>query len=427
MDIREKILVDRENRMKLIREVFGKNNKFIISIKCNICGNDKNSSKYDFVRRYFLNLTRNNFEVYSCNYYESFDGDFFLVEINDVNEIEVKKKLIELEEGNFGRVIDLDLYTNTLKSITRDDLGFDKRKCIVCSGESSGCMRELKHSVEDVLAATTKIIKDDLVKIVVENVASAMIEEVSAEPKFGLVTKNTTGKHTDMDYTTFEKSVEALVPYFTKYAYEGFEINEDTFTNLRKIGLKAEEAMFKATNGVNTHKGSIFILGFIIPSVIDALYNKKEFTTISETISLLAKDIMLDFNHTSVNNTVGEEMYDKYKIAGVRGEVFEGLMKSFNAVSKFYDYGGSNNELVIDLLCYFMSMLDDTVILHNQDIGFLYYVKNTAEEIMDAGGVESALGRELIEKYTEEFIEHKISPGGSADMVIATLSLMKIK
>ncbi len=413
--------------MKLIRELFDKNQKFIISIKCNICGNNKNSTEYNFVRRYFLNIIRNTFDVLSYKYYESFDGDFFLVEISNTNEIEIKTKLIDLEKGEFGRIIDLDLYSNSTRSITRTSLGFEKRECIVCGGDSSVCMKELAHSVEDVCRSTKAVIEEGLINLVVNNVVNSMIEEVSAEPKFGLVTKNSSGKHKDMDYYTFRKSIDALKPYFTQYAKEGFKINESTFAKLRQIGLHAESAMFKSTDGVNTHKGSIFILGFIIPSIVDALYNDKEFEAISETILFLAKDIMLDFNHTSVNNTVGEEMYDKYKISGIRGEVFEGLAKAFEAVKEFYDYEGEINELVIDLLCYFMSMLDDTVILHNQDIGFLYYVKNTAEEIINAGGVQTKLGRSLVEEYTDEFIEHSISPGGSADMVIATLSLMKMK
>ena len=41
----------------------------------------------------------------------------------------------------------------------------------------------------------------------------------------------------------------------------------DTFRQLRREGIKAEEKMYKATGGVNIHKGAIFLMGIVCGAV----------------------------------------------------------------------------------------------------------------------------------------------------------------
>ena len=67
-----------------------------------------------------------------------------------------------------------------------------------------------------------------------------------------------------MDVQTFERSAEALYPWFVRMAYQGYQLTctpEDLFREIRKTGMLAEEAMYRATGHVNTHKGMIFTLG----------------------------------------------------------------------------------------------------------------------------------------------------------------------
>ena len=92
----------------------------------------------------------------------------------------------------------------------------------------------------------------------------ALLEEVYTVPKPGLVDPYSCGAHTDMDVQTFERSAEALYPWFVRMAYQGYQLTctpEDLFREIRKTGMLAEEAMYRATGHVNTHKGMIFTLG----------------------------------------------------------------------------------------------------------------------------------------------------------------------
>ena len=85
----------------------------------------------------------------------------------------------------------------------------------------------------------------------------ALLEEVYTVPKPGLVDPYSCGAHTDMDVQTFERSAEALYPWFVRMAYQGYQLTctpEDLFREIRKTGMLAEEAMYRATGHVNTHK-----------------------------------------------------------------------------------------------------------------------------------------------------------------------------
>ncbi len=271
--------------------------------------------------------------------------------------------------------------------------------------------------------------KSELVEIVVNYAVSALLEEVKAHPKFGLVTSKSQGKHTDMNYETFEKSIFAIKPFLYEYANEGFEIDEESFPRLRIIGLRAERAMFEATNQINTHKGIIFLFGYLLPSIVDAIYNQKEYYEISENVKFLGQDLLKDFENieTKQELTYGEKVFVEYGITGIRGVVFDGIKIAFDIAEKFEYIESDINELVINILVNCMMSLDDTVILHKKDIETLDYVKQRSEKIIELGGFSSEQGKKEIYDFTDECIEMGISPGGSADLVSVILILLKIR
>ena len=105
----------------------------------------------------------------------------------------------------------------------------------------------------------------------------AMLFEVAATPKPGLVDRNNSGAHRDMDYFTFMASAAAIGGTMEKMARAGFLFAENAddgegksleklLPELKKIGLEGEKKMFAATGGVNTHKGMIFSLGLLCGS-----------------------------------------------------------------------------------------------------------------------------------------------------------------
>ncbi len=430
MDIRLKILEDREKKIKLIQDKTSNSNNFFVTVKPNICGEDKNIKITNILSPLYVNKIIQNFIVKNVEKIKSYDGDYYLIEIEDADFIKTKKTLIQLENTNLGRFIDLDLYSkNEIKSISRKDLNLPSRRCIICNDEYINCVRQKKHTKQQVVTHTIKSVKAYFIDSLVDYAISSIKQEVTAHPKFGLVTEKSSGKHKDMDYNTFLTSIEAIKPYLYEYANEGFCFGDNTFTNVREIGKRAEIAMLKATNGVNTHKGVIFLFALLLPSIVHTIYNGKSFENIQNDIKFLSSNIFDDFKdlQNKTELTYGEQLYLKYGITGIRGVAKDGMKVAFSLVEKFSNDESCENSLVVNILINVMEKIDDTVILHNGTMQTLNYVKKEAGNIISLGGFNTEEGKVKTFELTEECIKLNVSPGGSADLVSVILTLIKVR
>lgn len=94
---------------------------------------------------------------------------------------------------------------------------------------------------------------------VAELAAEAMYREVILTPKPGLVDRHNNGSHTDMNMKLFMSSIAAIAPWFALFVSKGMQTARQepgqTLRAIRPIGLACEQAMFRATGGINTHKG----------------------------------------------------------------------------------------------------------------------------------------------------------------------------
>ena len=69
-----------------------------------------------------------------------------------------------------------------------------------------------------------------------------------------------------MDYRDLVRSAHALESFFADSAYLGLTLSArapEAVRLWRFTGLAAERAMYRATGGINTHKGAIFLLGLL--------------------------------------------------------------------------------------------------------------------------------------------------------------------
>src|SRR5438105_5448716 len=85
--------------------------------------------------------------------------------------------------------------------------------------------------------------------------------ELALYPKPGLVSLRDSGAHSDMDSTTFVRSLFGLSRYWREIADAGAA--GAPFETLRRLGMRAESRMLAATGGINTHRGAIFALGLL--------------------------------------------------------------------------------------------------------------------------------------------------------------------
>ncbi|MCT4619986.1 MAG: triphosphoribosyl-dephospho-CoA synthase CitG [Marinisporobacter sp.] len=270
----------------------------------------------------------------------------------------------------------------------------------------------------------------------------ALLYEVSATPKPGLVDRKNNGAHNDMDFFTFVDSSTALGKVFYECTLAGMRYSGEIkglLQVIRPIGKMGEEKMFEVTKGVNTHKGLIFSLG-IISAVIGFLYQKKENShrssnEICKQVKLMTKELVdeeLKKKAFGKSLTYGERLYIKYGTMGIRGEVASGfktvctyglpLLKELMKAEK-----GTLNERFIQVLLALMVYTEDSNILGRHDLAMLKKVQMMAKNIFEKGGVFSEDGLESMEAFDVWCIDNWVSPGGAADLLAITIMLYLVE
>jgi triphosphoribosyl-dephospho-CoA synthase len=77
----------------------------------------------------------------------------------------------------------------------------------------------------------------------------------------------------------------------------------------------------------------------------------------------------------------------------------------------------------LDALLSLMSQVDDTCVLYRGGSEALSFVKSGAQAVLIVAGYGSASGLKLMREFDRELIARHISPGGSADLLAATIFL----
>ncbi|RGY97237.1 triphosphoribosyl-dephospho-CoA synthase [Clostridium sp. AM58-1XD] len=267
----------------------------------------------------------------------------------------------------------------------------------------------------------------------IENAAyRSLTEEVSVTPKPGLVDLWDTGAHQDMDYRTFLVSAAAIAPYMGEMAELGrrrWRNAERIFEEARAAGTEAERSMFRATGGINTHKGAVFLLG-ILCMAAGMVYEKYGFlkkeriflTAAGAAGPCLTKEMKRILSGTA--ETHGEKLLVQYGVTGIRGEVQKAFPSlryyGMPALRKGEAESWGRNERNMYILLALMANVDDTNVLSRTGIQGLFYMRKRAERVLKKLDHPDRFQREmLIMNY--EFMERNISPGGCADLLAATI------
>lgn len=268
----------------------------------------------------------------------------------------------------------------------------------------------------------------------------AMTYEVMAAPKPGLVDRFNSGAHKDMDIFTFINSIISLKDYYYQITESGYNFSKKDYRllmkEIRPLGIEAEKTMFKATKGVNTHKGLIFLMG-IIAAAVGNLYRRSMDISprnISKLTGQMTSGITneLKVNLESDNLTYGERIFKEYNITGIRGEVEKGLPTVMEVSLPIYtklmkDPRISQNTAMIHTLLHLMVLVDDINILGRHGMESLEYVRKRAKDALGFGGYLSPKGRKYVEYMDRDFIDKNISPGGSADLLAVTVLLYLLR
>lgn len=417
----EKILKARENRQNNLLKMMNNDSVYVI-LKANIPGEVKRTNVARFLVNLFRKRLNDTFFVKRSRFFNDYDGFYDIYEINCDDIKNIKLLCVNIEDSApLGRYIDIDVYQNSLKSISRSELGIDNRKCFLCDNDAHICARNQTHSYEEL---ENKLI-DDVVDYIYNETTNFIKESIELEcglyPKFGLVTMQNNGSHSDMNYDLMMKSKNVVAPYIAMMTISGFSNPEEKiFDDIREIGKLCEKRMFQATNGINTHKGLIFGMGFVA-AAFGMLLKDDDFSyhKLQDTIKYLGRDLENDF--LSEHDTFGYLAYKKYGFLGARGETMKGMPNAFLGVDVLDEYPTLSKEALTMALVSIIRGLEDTVLLKRSGTLEKYnYFKNLV-------GTIDVYDEVIIEEVTKECVKNNISFGGAADILAISIFIKKMK
>lgn len=407
---------------------------------------------------------------------------------------ELKRITSAVEEAEpAGRLYDIDIIRTDRSKVSREEIGLPGRRCLLCSGPAQACARSRRHSLEELTACVRRLIfEDSFLNRILQSARTALIDEVSATPKPGLVDLRDNGSHRDMCLQTFLDSTEAVVPYIREMASEGLHCEDLSllFGRIRKTGLQAEKAMFRATGGVNTHKGIIFSMGLLaaaagyqygrqlaekisgqLPLSDSGTWDPSVSDLLSLAGELCRDEIERDFEALNKKAesrgagisslTHGERLYLNCGCRGIRGEAADGfpslsqiacpaladaaaglkLSRPFPRPSLSLSGsisepgreplsdsgpGGKWNLARLQTLLHLMARAEDTNVLHRGGPEAVSFVKEEAAALLAGGGVFAEDGLRRLAQLNRDFIERNISPGGCADLLALAVFLLRL-
>lgn len=297
-------------------------------------------------------------------------------------------------------------------------------------GSAISASRVRKAMMEGCLWDAIQLVPPTTIPYIIGYLASMALQvELDTTPKPGLVDRNDNGAHRDMDHALMQRSIQALHPYFVRLAQLGFTDKQPCHDEIVNIGIEAEREMFKATGGVNTHKGALFSIGLAAVALAGESFsritqaegcgtmayndvNSKQIQYLSNSIASLARLF------PDTNGTHGSKAKANNILKGALDNAREGYTQLFKAWLPFYidRIAEGDNYALHKTLLRIMCDLDDTNIVYRTSIETMKEVKTEARQMLDAS--RNIVNFEVaLQAMNTDYIHRNISPGGSADML----------
>lgn len=267
--------------------------------------------------------------------------------------------------------------------------------------------------------------------------ATALCRELEVPDKPGMVCPDSRGSHDDMDAALMRRSIAALRPWFVELGASAAGDRPDgaLAERVRNLGLRAEEAMLRATGGVNTHRGALFALGLTVAAAGACLRDVGGLSAdaLQDRIRQLAGGLER-LNGSGEASPQERPDSPSGEPGGARPETAHGaaVVRQYGVKGAFRMALDGYRDLFDDWLPYYrsvkneayglqktllriMSSLDDTCVIHRAGIGRAQAVKAEAAALL------AGFGPEKLKEMNHRYVSERVSPGGSADMLALTV------
>ena len=449
----EEILNARENRVKIQQKMLQKAPTCLLSFTLNIPGPVKVFPYTKWAYEVGSSIISKGVSLLNGDVLEQFEAKnetgwegFFALNLPPE---EIKTYLLEQEEHHpLGRLFDFDVLRTDGSKLSRQELGFPERTCLLCGNPAFLCGRSRTHSAQELLAKEIELMENFFISRLSNHIGllmqKALFYEVNTSLKPGLVDRLHNGSHKDMRLSTFINSAYSLTDYFCQCVKEGLSCDCSKkelpllFQKLRGIGKQAEKNMLFATQGINTHKGIVFsggilcaAIGYYISTNSKDISSENFLLSLPEICRCMLPELLSDYLTLTPDTakTNGEKLYLKYKITGIRGEAKEGFPLLFNVGFPLFQAVLKEDFTLwqaglITLLNY-IAYTEDTNLIIRSDYQLACKIQKDLQQFLAHATYEKQLS--ILPKLDAFFVSRNISPGGSADMLALTYFLYFIQ
>ena len=320
--------------------------------------------------------------------------------VYDRPAVELKAACLTLEAAvPVGRLYDLDVLDTDGSKLSRPE----PRTCLICGGPVTVCSRSRAHGLDTIMSRTREILANFAAGYLADLAAKALEHEVRLTPKPGLVDERNNGAHNDMDLPLFLRSIDALTPYFRQIT--ALSLSGGDAAALQAAGLEAETAMFRATGGVNTHKGALFSFSVLLAASGRCL---------AEGGDVFARAAALTAELTPPQDTHGAAVAARHQAGGARAEALAGFPTARMAAGILQTHDS------LTTLLWLMAHTEDTNLYHRGGAEGAAFVKARSAAIL---AVPEERRIALTQALDDTLIDRWLSPGGSADLLALALFL----
>jgi triphosphoribosyl-dephospho-CoA synthase len=264
-------------------------------------------------------------------------------------------------------------------------------------------------------------------ELIAEQAVLALLRELAAWPKPGLVSRIDNGSHTDMDAAMMKASADSLRPFFAELASAGHDGAD--MACLRAIGLRAEAAMLAVTGGINTHRGAVFGMGLLCAAA-------GEVTEISAGGAAFARSPLGDVVTSRWAGEIGRgpiplfshgaTALRRYGAGGARVEAAGGFRSIYEvgwpALREGRSLQPDDAEAATVHACFaLIAAVGDTNLLHRGGADGMQYATEAAAGFLSRGGVGAPDWCARAVDVHSAFVARRLSPGGCADLLAMTL------
>lgn len=261
--------------------------------------------------------------------------------------------------------------------------------------------------------------------------SQAVMLEVCVHPKPGLVTRCSQGAHLDMDILTFAASSAVLAQAFADLLELGLcrpGSPQDLFQRARAYGVGAEREMLQATKGVNTQRGILFSGGLLCAAAGYCLQHRLGKEDLLPVVRAMTAGLVeRELANCKKSRTAGEQLYRRYGIIGIRGEIEQGFPSvvgwGLPALTAALAAGASLNDALVHSFIQLLAVVEDSNVVWRAGTAAARQVKEEAARLLELGSVFTPAGRQALAEAERAFVSQGISPGGSADLLSITIAL----